>query len=392
MFELASKWLDDAISYFCSSFSAILASANSIGDGIEDMLVLNPSSAGSVSANFAKMITAVVDNGIPIFQGMGIALALLFNFIGIIELASQDQLTPEKLIKQLAKFAAAFGAIMYAKEICYGVINLGNWFIQTTGKAMASAASATGNFTSVGEFAVNNNTGGTTKTLSYILGKDNISAAEQNVIITNAMKMAFHKALKGAGVSTAITLYVQSFNMFIPALLMNIATFVCFFMALSRGLELGIRTIFMPVPMGLMAEDGWRGAGGRYIKKYMAVASQGMVMIAAVKVMQVFVGAVMNTVMSDIFFAVSKYNIGDEITEWLVENGYSTNGLTALVTYETFAHYGADGNPFGGTEDHIISDICSTCAKNIWLAIVTVFAGLGMVSKSLQICSDVWGV
>ena len=389
MFELASKWLDDAISYFCSSFSAILDSANSIGDGIEDMLVLNPSSAGSVSANFAKMITAIVDNGIPIFQGMGIALALLFNFIGIIELASQDQLTPEKLIKQLAKFAAAFGAIMYAKEICYGIINLGNWFIQTTGKAMASAASATGNFTSIGEFAVNNNTGGMTKTLSYILGKDNISAADQNVIVKNAMEMAFHKVLKGSGVSTAITLYVQSFNMYIPALLMNIATCVCFFMALSRGLELGIRTIFMPVPMGLMAEDGWRGAGGRYIKKYMAVASQGMVMIAAVKVMQVFIGAVMNTVMYGVFSAAIKYDT-DYITEWLVENGYSTDGLVAAITYELHANGGSIFKK--GYEDAIISDITSACSKNIWLAIVTVFAGLGMISKSLQICNDVWGV
>ena len=40
-----------------------------------------------------------------------------------------------------------------------------------------------------------------------------------------------------------------------------------------------MRAAFLPVALALLSDDGWRGAGGRYIKKLLAVTAQGAVLI-----------------------------------------------------------------------------------------------------------------
>ena len=37
--------------------------------------------------------------------------------------------------------------------------------------------------------------------------------------------------------------------------------------------------MFFPIAMGLMSDDGWRGAGGRYLKKFLAVCCQSAVLV-----------------------------------------------------------------------------------------------------------------
>ena len=375
MFELSSKMLDSAISYYCNEIGSLMNSMSGIGEGIEDMLVFTgDTTPGATAAIFGKLLTGIINTAIPFFQGMGIALSLLFCFIGIIELATQDQLTPEKLIKQFAKFAVSFGAIMYAREICFGIINLGNWFVKAVTQVMTTAATEAA-------------------TLTTTAKGDNPIGALSAVLID-----AFSILTKGLGFSASIKFYEWSLALKIPGLFMNIATVACFFMALTRGLELGIRTIFMPIPMGLMAEDGWRGAGGRYIKKYAAVATQGMVMIAGVKMMQMFVSSMIGWLCSQMIYTANQYveGSGNHLSERIqsiipiyianVTSMYTT-GIIPIGTSAAISDM-----VLGDESSLVMIEIQNTCSKGIWMSIAVVFAGLGMISKSLQICNDVWGV
>ena len=380
MFELSSKMLDSAISYYCNEIGSLMNSMSGIGEGIEDMLIFTgDATPGATASIFGKLLTGIINTAIPFFQGMGIALSLLFCFIGIIELATQDQLTPEKLIKQFAKFAVSFGAIMYAREICFGIINLGNWFTKAVTQVMSTAATEAA-------------------TLTTSANGDNPTGALSAVLME-----AFSVLTKGLGFSASIKFYEWSLALKIPGLFMHIATIACFFMALTRGLELGIRTIFMPIPMGLMAEDGWRGAGGRYIKKYAAVATQGMVMIAGVKMMQMFVASMIGWLCSQMIYTANQYveESGNHLSATVqniasiyianVTSMYAGGAIQKMATGIVTAI--AIGDIASGDKSSLVMiEIQNTCSKGIWMSIAVVFAGLGMISKSLQICNDVWGV
>lgn len=43
-------------------------------------------------------------------------------------------------------------------------------------------------------------------------------------------------------------------------------------------MEMSVRASFMPIAFALLADDGWRGAGGRYIRKYLAICCQSVVL------------------------------------------------------------------------------------------------------------------
>jgi hypothetical protein len=62
------------------------------------------------------------------------------------------------------------------------------------------------------------------------------------------------------------------------ALVINAITYI---VCISRLLEMSARGCFLPIAIAMMSDDGWRGAGGRYIRKYIAVCAQGAVLVVA---------------------------------------------------------------------------------------------------------------
>jgi hypothetical protein len=78
------------------------------------------------------------------------------------------------------------------------------------------------------------------------------------------------------------------FSMFIPfigiELVMLVMEVITWMLAFTRLLEICVRGMFLPIGLSLMSDDGWHGAGGRYLKKFIAVVCQSAVLIAIAKI------------------------------------------------------------------------------------------------------------
>lgn len=81
--------------------------------------------------------------------------------------------------------------------------------------------------------------------------------------------------LTGSGL-TMIFLALIFLAIGLLALIANIIAIIAIYIAgFSRLIEMGLRACFMPIGLAFMTDDGWKGAGGRYLKKFCALCCQG---------------------------------------------------------------------------------------------------------------------
>jgi hypothetical protein len=74
---------------------------------------------------------------------------------------------------------------------------------------------------------------------------------------------------------------------------------VTYFIAFSRIIELCVRGAFLPIGLSLMSDDGWHGAGGRYLKKFIAIVCQGAVLVAIAQITGKIMEAFMTNIMTN---------------------------------------------------------------------------------------------
>lgn len=74
------------------------------------------------------------------------------------------------------------------------------------------------------------------------------------------------------GVTDAVGVGLVSAGMYLITMSLYIVGF-------SRLIEIVIRQTLLPIPLALMADDGWKGTGGRYLKKFLALVIQGGLII-----------------------------------------------------------------------------------------------------------------
>ena len=75
--------------------------------------------------------------------------------------------------------------------------------------------------------------------------------------------------------------------------------------------------MFFPIAMGLMSDDGWRGAGGRYLKKFLAVCCQSAVLVVIGGLCAYLMRTLAQTVISNI------QNTGGEVNLTLLVGNFS---------------------------------------------------------------------
>lgn len=370
MFELASAIFKAAVLFFANAISEMATNdmyTKAVTDEMCDMVFIGTGS-GATSTQFGNLLTALIKNGTPAFKMFGVAFALMFSFIGIMELATQDRLTPEMLIKQFARFGAAFAVIIFTDDLCFLLCNFGNAMAKGAGVVVDSAVTE-----SVAEL---NRGAGVGQIYGYIVW-----------------------GIKGGqrkGLGEAISLFMSGVSMWIPALVMHIGNVAIFFVVISRGLELAVRSLFMPIPVAFIADDGWKGAGGRYIRKYMSIATQGMVIIAVVKIMGNFIKSVSASVLSTI---ISQIPAGYDASKVAKEIGFEIMDVVYDTAYWNSASTVGMIVPSGGvildaatSVNVAVSQITMMATKGAWLTVAVIFAGVGLISKSLQVCNDIWGV
>lgn len=280
----------------------------------------------------------------PAFAGVGMAVSVTYFLISIIGLVTEDRLTPEFLAKFFAKLAISVAVIMWSDTILVAIIDFGdamgnmftgwvvNDFVGNNGSDMNSTFS---NFARTLMNTVQNDTdfkinGSASVTSGWV--SQNFKWYE------NGSDYGIIECI-GIMLSVLVSSGLLTFISFLVTPLMSAAVY---FVEVSRNIELYIRGSLLPIAAGVMSDDGWRGAGGRYIKKLLALATQKIVLSLT---------CVMTSAMTTMYLA----------------SELSAAAGTSIISF------------IGSSFTVIIT------------AIVICIAGLSFLFKSLQVVNDLWG-
>jgi len=231
--------------------------ASNYADVIENSMIGETVSEvmGGDLTTVAGQVSNYVMNGAinviaPLMQAVGLATAILFFVMALIDLSSQDRLTMEFFVKFFSKFAIAVGFVIFSPDIARTCVNFG--------ESLANMMSSL-NFGNV--------SGNSAPTRADLVARYCAEIDSQYADTNRGVLEGVALACSQAGTSIIFWLV---------GIILSAITYVVGF---SRILEMSIRAAFLPVAMGMMADDGWRGAGGRYIRKFIAICSQGAVLV-----------------------------------------------------------------------------------------------------------------
>ena len=135
-------------------------------------------------------------------------------------------------------------------------------------------------------------------------------------------------------------------------ILSGITMVVIAIICLTRSLEIIIRGAFLPLGIAALAEDGWRGAGGRYFKRLFALMLQASLIL---------------------FISLAISFIRDSMLKNMIDGLY---GSTTGTVMESFGSFGVA----------ILAPLIST----LFILAVTV-AGIAAMFKSIQMANDIVG-
>lgn len=285
----------------------------------------------NVTASLRSLCTTKI---IPAMGGIGIAIAATFFLISIIHLVTEDRFTPEFLAKFFAKLAISVAVVMWSDVILNAIVDFGDAF--------------------------SNILTGWTSNDFLIEGVGDLDTAKasfaeefrKSCMTTFDIKYNATTGVwsgKGGGLFVALgaslsLLLVSSILMLLSSLAIPILTGVVFFVEISRNLELYVRGSFLPIAAGVMADDGFKGAGGRYFKKILALATQKIV----ISLTCVMTGAMISAFFIDAFAKID----------------------------------GSKINPMA---------FVGTTIETLLMAIIIGAAGVSFLFKSLQVVNDLWG-
>lgn len=219
--------------------------------------VLDPGGSSGLPAITEAIgkLESVTDSAIGISKSLGYVLSFVFWVIAVFEMLIQERLTPETLVKSLARFGVCFVLIDNAKDIHLGLKSFG--------------VALTNDFAPLAD-----------KGAEYLdtpeISFEALFAPPQSAtdVIANIVSSS------PLGAQMWIAMLVYSLLIAIPILLFAGAYYltICLIQC-SRLIELEIRAMFLPIGFSLLADDGWKGAGGRYVKKYTAICCQGIILV-----------------------------------------------------------------------------------------------------------------
>jgi len=202
--------------------------------------------SGTSGTPIAALNTGIVNMALNFQENLkpvAMAICVAFFIISMVELAMSERMTIEFWVKYWAKLVIGVAAIYYCKEISENIFKFGN----ALGDLVVGSGSDVGSI----DGALANLSNWFTETV-----------ANDNTI---GLKWLF-----------AFIAYYAI--MLAPKLICIVLKGVIYVVGFSRIIELAVRAAFMPIGMALLSDDGWKGAGGRYIKKYIAICAQCAVM------------------------------------------------------------------------------------------------------------------
>lgn len=360
----------DALNGYCNALQRVVNSLMNFGDtagGIAQGDATGYEFIGAIENSMNRFLI----KGDGVFEGfmaylcsLGIAISLIFFLISMLQLVTEDRFTPEFLVKFFAKFVISFVVILWSKEILTAMIEFGNAFAddakEIVKKANVSALYGGGVTTDFGSDAISQ----VLKNHAYHW-YTNIERAEVDASNTitktgGAIKMGIFEAI-----GPALTMFKDGILLDLFGMATGVLSAIVMFIVLTNDMELYVRGAFLPVAAGLMSDDGWKGAGGRYFRKLMSLATRKAIVITIAAVF----GQMAKAAIGSIFMSV----FNDEF-------GLSCNhdNMTALAECNTCLS--AMKRP-----------LSLPIARPLLISIVICVAGISMMFKSMSVTDDLWG-
>jgi hypothetical protein len=293
-------WATDAVA---SSFVLLADSGTTMCD------IFNSGMSGggnnSVIAEAFSQAQPMVETVQTWACSLGVVICFACWLFAVFELVIQDRLTPETFVKSFARLGIGMVLCDLVPEIYKGIISFGEMFGQGVQSAVGSS--------SMPDFS------------SYQFSNECAAPTAWMAIMMDAIIMVCMTLLI-AGAVIIVSYIVQ----------------------ITRVFEMSIRGAFLGVAFGMLADDGWKGAGGRYIKKFIAVCCQGGVLV------------LIGNLISGLEGAVAKQSFDSLI---------GTGGLDPIVILENTGDY----------------FVCIFTLAGIALA------GISLMFKSLGYVNDIFG-
>lgn len=275
--EFVTDWLASMFYYPLSMLTEIGTTAQEVMSTSSDTAI------GTIS----KTMSTASTNFMPCLQSFGYAISIMFFIFSLIDLCLKDGFTTEMFIKHFAYLAVGIGMVYYSKDFFNAIVNLGN---------------------TLSDFIATNFVIDSTTTVP---SEDTFKEAFSTMLDTDTGLLsgisAILKIMLAATIGSAFALIE-----ILAALILKVVVYV---IAVTRLVELNVRGCFLPVGLSLMSDDGYRGAGGRYLKRFIAVACQGAVI----------------TIIGKVATSCISIAVGQSVTI-LTDTTFSDNFMTSLFS------------------------------------------------------------
>lgn len=392
-----ADWYCGAIDKYCDKLQDTLSELSGFGDTALEIASGGKSSVTGMDASSLVKIEDMLRDFVygknasgglmGYFSSIAIAISVVFFLISIIQLVTEDRFTPEFLVKFFAKFVISFCIIIWSPTILKTIVEFGTTFSNMAGEAAGEVSGlVSDNLFDVSGLRtlVKNHEAYYYKDVTWP-GYPTADAAKNGIKqgaapwdwaeLRDARGLAdvwnfFSKNLGFVGqIGPALNLMMDSVLLNIFHIVAMVITLVVMFIVITRVLELYVRGAFLPIAAALMSDDGWKGAGGRYFRKLMSLATQNAVVL----------------VVTNVFGLMAKTTMENEFVRAIT----SQTGCTGTPSdpHQTLA----DIAICKACLDEIPAPISLPFFKPMLLCIVICVAGISLMFKANAIVDDLWG-
>ena len=249
----------------------------------------------------------IVTKSMNIFAAIACSLLIMYFFINLVDQASRDMYSIEKLVIAFIKMITAFIILLYLSTIMGSLVNMGSAFYDVLNEKAPELMTATASDVGV----------------QYQVGSDTpveIADAEKFAGIKDAFidEYSGWKGFKEHLGLGAISL--------IPMLIMWLASLATLFLVMSNMIQILIRGVCAPLAVVQLFDEGMRSSGIKYLKKFGALCFTFAV-FALINQATVLVGTQLASLMTGTIVngqIITKDNIDNVLT-------LKSMGLFALV-------------------------------------------------------------
>lgn len=196
-------------------------------------------SGNSAMGTIATALNTGIKSFMPTIMSLAYLITFMFFLLGLIDLCISERLTFEAFVKQFAFLALGWGAIYFSPEVYDAIFKFGNAFSTFIGSTF----------------------------------NPGLSGSNPNTY--TALDSALTNLLSQGNMTWVILLLLSTIITPITLLISAGLLVVIYVISFSRLIEIAVRGCLMPIGFSLLSEDGWRGAGGRFFKKMLALCCQG---------------------------------------------------------------------------------------------------------------------